>query len=280
MAELNAIAPSKKERVMDAVRTAGVDVSDWANFKGGNAKAAVNPKYCYEWAFIEPSRVVVLNLWHTNNQLVDGRVIQKNNFRRDEANYRSWGKGVWAKRARKIDDALQQAVSDNLPVRVILLDGKMRDRLDADATRSEVTFRQLDPELWTITSYDFATGENTIARGITTDKFVDQFSIDQIDKGSPDRRDVTTSAFVRDPQVRRDCLRRAQGRCENCGSQGFKTPSGALYLETHHIQPLAEGGADTLSNVIALCPNDHRRAHYGLDTLDFRDKLYAAIESK
>ncbi|WP_407646473.1 HNH endonuclease [Henriciella aquimarina] len=57
-------------------------------------------------------------------------------------------------------------------------------------------------------------------------------------------------------------------------------PSGALYLETHHIQPLAEGGADTLTNVIALCPNDHRKAHYGLDILDFRDELYAAVRNK
>ena len=47
---------------MDLVETAGVDVSDWSNCVDG--VAARNPKYCYEWAFIEPKKLVVLNVWH------------------------------------------------------------------------------------------------------------------------------------------------------------------------------------------------------------------------
>jgi hypothetical protein len=37
---------------MDLVAAAGIDVSDWANFEGGQQKAASNPKYCYDWAFV------------------------------------------------------------------------------------------------------------------------------------------------------------------------------------------------------------------------------------
>jgi predicted restriction endonuclease len=34
-------------------------------------------------------------------------------------------------------------------------------------------------------------------------------------------------------------------------------------LESHHIIALADDGADRITNVIALCPNDHREAHFG-----------------
>ena len=37
---------------------------------------------------------------------------------------------------------------------------------------------------------------------------------------------------------------------------------GSRYLETHHVIALAKDGADNLTNVIALCPNDHRKAHF------------------
>jgi len=61
MADLSEIKPSRRNRVYDLVREAGVNVEDWANFKGDETKAATNPKYCYDWAFVEPGRVVVLN---------------------------------------------------------------------------------------------------------------------------------------------------------------------------------------------------------------------------
>ena len=59
---LEGIRPRERHRVMDLVAEAGVDVSDWANGKGGAAKATANPRYCYEWAFVEPKKLVVLNI--------------------------------------------------------------------------------------------------------------------------------------------------------------------------------------------------------------------------
>lgn len=44
--ELESLRPVARRRVMDFVRDAGVDVSDWRNYEGG--VAAANPKYCYE----------------------------------------------------------------------------------------------------------------------------------------------------------------------------------------------------------------------------------------
>ena len=53
---------------MDLVAEAGIDTSDWPNFRGGLRKARSNPKYCYEWSFVEPNTVVVLNLWFRDMQ--------------------------------------------------------------------------------------------------------------------------------------------------------------------------------------------------------------------
>jgi hypothetical protein len=81
----------------------------------------------------------------------------------------------------------------------------------------------------------------------------------------PEYRKRMAGAYVRDPLVRRKVLKRANGRCEFCGQTGFLNRSGEPYLETHHVISLAEQGVDRVTNVIALCPNDHRRAHFGSD---------------
>ena|SRR6266516_2522854 len=65
MTALSELWPTQKLRLMDLVTEAGVDVSDWKNVKGGAQRAHVNPKYCYEWSFVQPRKVVVLNLWHS-----------------------------------------------------------------------------------------------------------------------------------------------------------------------------------------------------------------------
>lgn len=50
-----------------------------------------------------------------------------------------------------------------------------------------------------------------------------------------------------------------------------------MFLETHHIIPLSKGGADTIYNVAAICPNHHREAHYGQNADVIRDKLLKRI---
>lgn len=93
----------------------------------------------------------------------------------------------------------------------------------------------------------------------------------------PVRHEFSGERFVRDGKVRAAALRRANGICEHCGTPGFRTSSGRIYLETHHVISLAKQGPDSLFNVIALCPNDHRRAHFAADWMqletDFKAKL-------
>lgn len=78
---------------------------------------------------------------------------------------------------------------------------------------------------------------------------------------------------VRAEAVKRYALARADGTCEGCRSPApFKTRKGP-FLEVHHVFRLTDGGPDHPANVIALCPNCHRRAHYSADGEEFNDGL-------
>jgi 5-methylcytosine-specific restriction protein A len=73
----------------------------------------------------------------------------------------------------------------------------------------------------------------------------------------------------------------ANGRCEGCGEEApFITENGDPYLEVHHIQRLSDDGPDDPSNVVALCPNCHRRAHFSKDRNKFNLGLKEVVEKR
>lgn len=75
-------------------------------------------------------------------------------------------------------------------------------------------------------------------------------------------RFINMKVYVRDPYVSEYAKRRANGICQLCGKPApFRDNDGKPYLETHHIIWLANGGADSLDNTVALCPNCHRKMH-------------------
>jgi len=82
------------------------------------------------------------------------------------------------------------------------------------------------------------------------------------DRGPVSSRSTTSKCFVRDEYVAEYARRRAGGECDLCGQPApFKGKLGEPYLECHHIVWLAHGGADSIDNTVALCPNCHRRMH-------------------
>jgi len=85
----------------------------------------------------------------------------------------------------------------------------------------------------------------------------------------PGRTPTAGSRYQRVEKVRRFVIKQANGACEYCRELGFLLPHGRRYLEAHHIIALAKQGPDTVDNIIALCPSDHREAHYGAN----REKL-------
>jgi hypothetical protein len=69
-------------------------------------------------------------------------------------------------------------------------------------------------------------------------------------------------------------LRRADGVCEGCDTPApFARENGEAYLEPHHIKRLADDGPDDPREVIALCPNCHRRVHHSRDGVQFNSAL-------
>jgi 5-methylcytosine-specific restriction protein A len=85
-------------------------------------------------------------------------------------------------------------------------------------------------------------------------------------------RTVSATQHQRSAWVAENARRRAKGHCELCGEPApFKRKNGSPYLETHHIEWLADGGADTVENTVALCPNCHRKMHVVNDERDRSD---------
>ena len=86
------------------------------------------------------------------------------------------------------------------------------------------------------------------------------------------------NAYTRSEAVRVYVLRRANGVCEGCGAPApFTTAAGRPYLEPHHIRRRTDGGPDHPRWVAAVCPNCHRRAHYGADGARFNQRLAEAV---
>lgn len=96
-----------------------------------------------------------------------------------------------------------------------------------------------------------------------------KFSIEELKKRILERKDqeivyvrVESRQIKRDQEVVCFALDRAKGICDLCGRKApFLKKDGEPYLECHHVKWLSKGGADTIDNVVALCPNCHKECH-------------------
>lgn len=303
---------------MDMVDAAGVDVSPWAIRQDGSQvkNPAANPNYCYEWAFGGNGEPTVLCVWHssmaTSNDLIvyedcirdlalklDRVAIDRTN----PAHVKSRARDQ-AKRARRFDSLLQRAYRKSEPVQIVILLGEPRATAEVGWETAKVKYRRLDDVSWTVHEYR-DDGSFRVVRGmvpasealpaesaisdVSPDEepeesrrdpslilYLDQFSI----PNPPERRASQSSSFARSAEVRNVALSRAAGFCECCGQEGFKTASGAIYLETHHVVPLGDHGPDVEWNVVAICPNDHRRAHHGEDRDEIFERFIVLLSSR
>ncbi len=96
---------------------------------------------------------------------------------------------------------------------------------------------------------------------------------------TPNKTTQNTQSYARDPEVKAWVLKQANGSCEVCDSPApfFKT-NDIPYLEVHHILPLSDGGSDTVTNTVAVCPNCHMQFHYGKDSMVMRDEVKNKID--
>ncbi|MAD88429.1 MAG: hypothetical protein CMK64_01890 [Pseudoalteromonas sp.] len=120
-----------------------------------------------------------------------------------------------------------------------------------------------------------------ISDNITIESVIDQFNNDveksltlpseqrakyiNIGDSRPKKMIVSTKIYQRNPHIVAERLTIANGVCERCKIEApfLRAKDGSPYLEVHHMKRLSEGGLDTLSNTVALCPNCHRELHFG-----------------
>lgn len=93
----------------------------------------------------------------------------------------------------------------------------------------------------------------------------------------PIKRTASANVYDRDPEISAYIKARACGKCDLCGSNApFTDENGQPYFESHHITWLSRGGSDIPENMVALCPNCHRKVHV-LDSESDRKQLESRI---
>lgn len=94
----------------------------------------------------------------------------------------------------------------------------------------------------------------------------------------PGSSSTSVTTYERDAEVKAWVLSSANGICECCGNPApFCRDDGTTYLEVHHIRRLADGGTDTITNAVAVCPNCHRALHYSGQRSELARSLYSKI---
>jgi hypothetical protein len=243
-------------------------VSDWANFKGGEEKAATNPKYCYEWSFLQPGKVAVLNLWYEDLKKTDGEYWRELNMLRTAQREKDHNR---KRRALNMDHHIRTAYIEGLPVRVVVLDGRRNDETGpARANR-----RELDAERWAVTMYDWETGEALIERGAKPHAAASDDGDEEWEGFEGEQRIQFVLHRRRERLLRRkklaDARRLNNGRliCEvpNCGFDFVKRYGelGDGYAQVHHLSPLSNapdaGHSVTLKDLAVVCANCHAMIH-------------------
>lgn len=291
-----ALQPTSDEKIMDLVAEAGVDASPWSVRQDGQPvrNPRSNPDYCYEWAFGGEDEPTVLCIWHKDLKDDAGDIVFVDNVRdyalgldrlaidRAQPTHVRNRARDQAKRARKFDSKIQRAYRRAKPVRVVLLVGEPKEQEELGWGASKVKYRRLDGSDWYVHAYSDEDGAFRLVRDRPPPSaeaqpplpaYVDQFEV----PAAPERREAGGFVVVRSADVRRAVLARAMGKCELCGTAGFVMANGAIYLETHHVVSLAEDGPDVEWNVVGLCANDHRRAHFSAEQEEIKRRLVSHL---
>ena len=75
-------------------------------------------------------------------------------------------------------------------------------------------------------------------------------------------KSIVLNQFIRNEYIREYSKVRAVGICELCEMPApFIDIFGVPFLESHHVVLLSKGGKDSIDNVVALCPNCHKKIH-------------------
>lgn len=302
------LRPEGKKLIIDCVQGAGIDVSGWGLTKDGQpvSRPQSNGAYCYDWSFRgTDGQCMVVCVWYEEMSVdVQGRIVFQGNLRRyadslirelekDPKNHKRTIKDPRINRAQHFSSTVQLAYRNGIPLSVVIVSGPVREKEVEGQDFDRAIGRQLDSQRWLVKSFDDESGAFVLVRD-GGDQAHDRHELSG-DEGGVEKPDAAFASETdvadqfatekrpdtyiyngvqryRDPNVRRLVLNRSEGACELTGVPGFLMANGRRYLETHHIIPLSEGGADAVENVIALSADAHRQAHFGVNRDELRER--------
>lgn len=107
--------------------------------------------------------------------------------------------------------------------------------------------------------------EDMLAQHMSFEKLAEQVA-----NSKPKKSQKTESVvYYRNPYIKEMVKQIADGKCQMCGKNApFYDTNNKPYLEEHHVKRLADGGEDTMDNVVAICPNCHKKVHVLNDEAD------------
>jgi len=265
------LRPTEKQTVMSLLQKAGVDVSGWYETKGA---PAANPKFCYNWTFLEPGELVVFSLWHRALRAEGNDVICKLGPRKP-TELAPNKESIWKRRSDQMVGNLRWAFEQKIPLMALVSDGKELDVNDENPKASSVKLRKLDDTPWAVVEYNYETRTARLVRGAAP---VDSTSL-PVDPSALRWEGEERQRYVRHRR-REDRARRAKiaetiakngGRllCEvvNCGFD-FHARYGEIgegFADVHHLELLhktpKDGRAIDLSRLAVVCANCHRMIH-------------------
>ncbi len=94
---------------------------------------------------------------------------------------------------------------------------------------------------------------------------------------SSNKKEIKTLVAIRSEAIKIYALKRANGTCEGCGNAAPFSSKDGPFLEVHHMERIADGGPDHPENVAALCPNCHKRVHFGIDGEEYNRQIWNKI---
>jgi predicted HNH restriction endonuclease len=195
-------------------------------------------------------------------------------------------------------------IFDNPSIAISTLLGRMETGNQAFVTMDNIelgSYLEIDP----ITAYEQNNRLNEFVDKLTHDRSIGLHTKKAIDEDDYDKtvssNDISDSidikpsyvpldkpekitgekvSFRRNPELAKKSILLANYQCDlDKSHKTFITKNGKPYMEAHHLIPLStqdyfDYSLDVDANIVCLCPNCHRKLHYGNNLTNDLIKLY------